>query len=239
MVLAACGSGSSGDTGAAPEGSPPGAESGGLTDATMGGSEGGPVPHDGSQATDGGAATPDAVSRDGSRPDAVGPDAAAQDGGSQAGEGGDAAGTTMAVYVTFYGWADNSPPGNGIAYPKSGGNQTIHNAAGGVGTFADPITFATDRAEFAEGTVLYVPYIQKYVAMEDSCGQCTTDWASHMWHIDVWMNSNGTEMTSALLNCESAWTRSQTDVELNPPPTRTVTTAPLFDPSTNTCRTTP
>ncbi len=149
-------------------------------------------------------------------------------------------GTMMSVYVTFYGWADNSPPGGAIAYPMNGGFPTLHDAAGGTGTYADPITFATDEAEFPVGTILYVPFIEKYVIMEDDCVECDSDWTSmHKWHTDLWMNSNASESSSALVNCEDSWTRSSTTVEVHPPATRTVTTAPLFDPSTNTCRTTP
>jgi hypothetical protein len=150
------------------------------------------------------------------------------------------AGTMMSVYVTFYGWADNSPPGGAIAYPKSGGYPTVHELAGGTGTYADPITFATDKSELAVGTILYVPFIEKYVVMEDDCVECDSDWtSSRKWHIDLWMNSNGTESASALTTCEGNWTRSATAVEVNPPIGRTVTTRPLFDPSTNVCRTTP
>ena len=65
---------------------------------------------------------------------------------------------------------DNSPPGNAISYP------TIHSSAGGVGTYADPITFATDKKEYPPGTILYVPFIEKYVIMEDDCVQCDSDW---------------------------------------------------------------
>jgi hypothetical protein len=60
-----------------------------------------------------------------------------------------------------------------------------------------------------------------------------------IWHIDVWMNSNGTEDPTALDNCEDQWTQSATTVEIDPPPSRPVTTTPLFDPATNVCRTTP
>ena len=168
-------------------------------------------------------------------PSPTGPpcDAAAADGS------GDAA-ALMSVYVTFYGWADNSPPGGAIAYPMSDGYATVHDAAGGAGTYADPITFATDKSEFPVGTILYVPFIEKYVIMEDDCVECDSDWTSaHKWHIDVWMNSNGTESSSSLASCEDRWTRDSTPVEMGPPPGRTVTTAPLFVPSTNTCRTTP
>ena len=143
------------------------------------------------------------------------------------------------VLMTFYGWEDNSPPGNSIAYPQNGGFPTVHNAAGGTGTCADPITYATDKSELPIGTIVYAPVIEKYLVMEDDCGQCDTDWSSMTWHIDVWMNSNGTEMPNALMACEDQWTQSATTIEINPPPSRTVTPTPLFDPTTNTCRTTP
>ena len=47
------------------------------------------------------------------------------------------AATTQPTFLTFYGWWDNTPPGGDIAFPR------LHNTAGGRGTFADPITFAT------------------------------------------------------------------------------------------------
>src|SRR5882757_7337270 len=41
-----------------------------------------------------------------------------------------ASSTTLTnVYVTLYGWYDNSPAGNGIAYPANAGFPTIHNVA--------------------------------------------------------------------------------------------------------------
>jgi hypothetical protein len=150
------------------------------------------------------------------------------------------AGTTLSLYVTFYGWVDNSPPGNAIAYPKSDGYPTVHNGAGGTGTYADPVTFATDKAEFAPGTRLYLPFAQKYAIMEDDCVECDSDWtSSQKRHIDVWMESNGTEMPSALLDCEDAWTMNAATVEVSPPEGRTVAAAPLFDPTTDECRATP
>jgi 3D (Asp-Asp-Asp) domain-containing protein len=160
--------------------------------------------------------------------------------GGAPGEGGLEAGTMMSVYVTFYGWADNSPPGGAIAYPKNGGFPTIHDTAGGTGTYADPITFATDKDEIPVGTRLYVPFIEKYMIMEDDCVECDSDWtSSHKWHTDLWMNSNASESSSALISCEDAWTRTSAVIEINPPTGRTVTTAPLFDPASNVCRTTP
>jgi 3D (Asp-Asp-Asp) domain-containing protein len=249
LAAAACGSNT-------PEGA-----AGGSADAGDGGADGvssalADGPGDGASGSGDSSATTDAsaLREDGApeagatNQDAAGQDVTRQDAALREGgldgavvdvDVGDAAGTTMPVYVTFYGWADNSPPGAAIAYPSGGAYPTLHNVAGGTGTYADPITFATDPTEFAPGTRLYVPFIQKYVVMEDSCGQCATDWTTHKFHIDLWMNSNASENASLLVGCENSWTRSQTDIELNPPPTRSVTTPPLFDPSTNTCRTTP
>ena len=154
---------------------------------------------------------------------------------------GDAAsGSTFTMQVTWYGWDDNSPPGNAIAYPANAGNPTIHNSAGGTGTYADPITFATDKDEWPPGTILYLPFAKKYVIMEDDCTQCDSDWQSgQMRHIDIWMNSDGSEDPNALFTCEGNWTQSAAQVIAMPAQNLAVTTTPLFDPSTNTCRTTP
>jgi len=176
--------------------------------------------------------------------DAAGADAQAGDDGGASDATGDAplgeAGTLTSMQVTFYGWDDNSPPGDSIAYGKSAGYPTLHDAAGGTGTYADPLTMATDKAELAPGTIVYVPFVRKYAVMEDDCAQCDSDWSnSQAWHIDLWMNSDGTEDRSALDACEGQWTRNATTVEIGPPPGRPFATAPLFDPATNTCRSTP
>ena len=228
LLLGACGSSSSGSASNDDAGSADTRvdadlaavdASGSGSDDAQGGDEG-PAPLEAGAALDA-STTPDAAS------DA--PANALADGG-----------TLMSVYVTFYGWADNSPPGGAIAYPKSDGYPTLHETAGGTGTFSDPITFATDKAEFPVGTILYVPFIEKYVMMEDDCVECDSDWtSSHKWHIDLWMNSDATENASSLASCEDRWTRDATEVELSPPSDRTVTTTPLFTPATNTCRTAP
>jgi 3D (Asp-Asp-Asp) domain-containing protein len=211
------------------------------------------APSDANDASDGGARTnagaPPPSTADAGDTDA--PDAEAFDarpGSPSDGEAGDSAsaqgdaasGPSIMMEVTAYGWDDNSPPGDAIAYPANGGFPTLHNVASGTGTHADPITFATDMSEYPPGTILYVPFLEKYVIMEDDCTQCDTDWTSSTTrHIDVWMNSNGTESPNALFDCEDTWTRSSTTVVTAPSPNLPVTTAPLFDPSTNTCRTTP
>ena len=90
------------------------------------------------------------------------------------------------------------------------------------------------------GTLLYAPVLQKYLVMEDDCAECDTDWSgSKKWHIDVWMNSNAAASGDAVIACEDQWTHTTTTVEVNPPPGRDATTPPLFDTSTDVCRTTP
>jgi hypothetical protein len=203
----------------------------------------GPPANAGAGRADGGGAGNGGAGHDAGEADAAGrPDARADGGASRADDAAaDAAvGRMQAVYLTFYGWPDNSPPGNAIAYQKSDGFPTVHNGAGGTGTYADPITFATDQAEFAVGTLLFAPVIQKYLIMEDDCAECDTDWSgAQKWHIDVWMNSDASDNSNDVLACEDQWTRTSTTVEVNPPPGRDATTPPLFDPGTNTCRTTP
>ncbi len=140
----------------------------------------------------------------------------------------------LSVEMTLYGWPDNSPPGNAIAYPQ------IHMGAGGTGTYADPITFATDKSEEAPGTIIYVPAFLKYGIMEDGCTACSQDWQSGMkYHFDFWLNSDGSSDSNAVQNCEGQWTMNSTVVEIGPPPGRQVDTTPLYNTQTNMCSTTP
>jgi Ricin-type beta-trefoil lectin domain/Carbohydrate binding module (family 35) len=149
---------------------------------------------------------------------------------------------TQQVWLTFYGWYDNTPPGGAIAYPD------IHQTAGGTGTYADPITFATDKSEAAPGTIVWVPRVGKYFIMEDDCTECDQDWSGQgpdggpdMWHFDLWSGGqNGNEFDS--IDCEDALTQSNADgspafesVVINPPSNEQVDSTPLFNSSTNAC----
>ena len=150
------------------------------------------------------------------------------------------AAATYTMNVTFYGWDDNSPVGNEIAYPYGEGFPTVHSVAGGTGSYSDPLTMATDSAELAVGTLVYMSFAQKYAVMEDDCVECDSDWStSGVRHIDVWMNSDGTESASALSACESQWTNPSASVEVNPPENLSVNLSPLFTPTTNTCASVP
>jgi len=131
-------------------------------------------------------------------------------------------------YVTFSAWPDNKPPGDAITFP------TVHARAGGSGTYDDPITFGSDATEWPPGTRLYVPYLRRYVVMEDECSSCIEDWQDGKHRIAIWLDSDGT-CVDEVTACELTLTRSSADVEANPPAGRPVESVPLFDRSTCSC----
>jgi hypothetical protein len=129
------------------------------------------------------------------------------------------AATTRNMLVTLYGWPDNSPPGDGTAFGSG--------HAGGVGTYANPITFATDQSELAPGTKVYYPYLHRYFVMQDECVACDQDWNNGKWHIDLWIGGHN-ENTNLVIQCEDALTQDSGQVIVGPPSTEPVDTTPLF-----------
>ena len=127
------------------------------------------------------------------------------------------------VEVTFYAAADNDPPGSAeIAYPNS-----RHTSAGGTGTYADPLSLATDPREIRPGVIVYYPTVQKYFVMEDDCAECIDDWsADRKPHVDLWMS---TTADPAVQNCEAALTPDDPDtIIVNPPANLPVDLKPLY-----------
>ena len=134
----------------------------------------------------------------------------------------------VTVRVTSFGFNDNDD-GNGhfgtavIAHP------TVHSqATESSGRFNDPITFATDTGEFAPGTTIYVPYLQKYFVMEDGCVACSEDSANGIAHVDLWMGPSSRQPETVLRNCQNAITRSSATIEISPGSGRPVDTTPMF-----------
>jgi hypothetical protein len=126
------------------------------------------------------------------------------------------------MYVTFYGWPDNDPPGDAISYPG------LHQVAGGTGTYADPITIATDAQEITPGTRVYVPSLQKYFIMEDECAECVSDWNNKReYHIDLWVGGGGVKVSTVLAQ-ENKLTRTA-PVVVNPPGNEPVNKVPLLN----------
>src|SRR5258708_1920556 len=134
---------------------------------------------------------------------------------------------TINVLVTSYGYNDNDD-GNGhygtavIAYPQ------IHSqATEDLGTYNAPVTFATDQNEFAPGTIIYVPHLEKYFIMEDGCVECTSDWNNGNYHVDLWMGPASWQPEPALNDCEGSIT-GNFDIVVNPDPGLAVDTNPMF-----------
>jgi hypothetical protein len=151
-------------------------------------------------------------------------------------------GTTISnVYVTLYGWPDNSPPGDAIAYPMDAGYPTIHNVATAGQTYSSPGTFATDatweskQGELPVGVIVYDPHFQKYFILEDECVQCESDWANGEYHIDLWIGGNPPANDTDVENCEDALTLNGQTIIENPSSTEAVNTTPLYNSNTNTC----
>ncbi|HEY4021113.1 MAG TPA: ricin-type beta-trefoil lectin domain protein [Pseudonocardiaceae bacterium] len=163
-------------------------------------------------------------------------------GGNTASATPSASRATQQAFITMYGWYDNTPPSASISYP------TLHQTAGGTGTFADPITYASDKSETPPGTKIYVPRVQKYFVMEDDCSECDADWKGHgpdggpnLWHFDLWLGGKGGNAISAI-ECEDALTNYNPDntpklesVIVNAPSGETVSSAPLFNTGNGNC----
>lgn len=132
------------------------------------------------------------------------------------------------VKVTYYGAPDNDPPGDATAYPCGG--RDYH--AGGVGTYDDPLSFATAPGEYDECEIVYLPYMKKYLRMEDYCQGCYEDYESGTKHIDIW-TGNSASGGDAQIQCEDDLTPDGVQsVIRSPAKTLAVNTAALWDGTT-------
>lgn len=112
--------------------------------------------------------------------------------------------TTVHATITFYGWPDNSPPGNQIAHP------VIHKHAGGDGTYCNPTTFATERKNneaIPYGIKIYVPFLKQYLIREDLCAASGphrgsgSNGCSGLW-FDLWIGGTAKSKPHAVIACE-------------------------------------
>ena len=135
--------------------------------------------------------------------------------------------TNVTGITTFYGAKDNCPPGGAIAFPSNKPGR--HEQAGGLGTAADPITFAGVKTREAPGSLIYVPSLKKYFVMEDSCEECVHQWRHNKkFHVDLWMGPDTVSPGPELIACENALTSMHRVVLRDPPRTLTVDPAPIF-----------
>jgi uncharacterized protein YdeI (BOF family) len=143
------------------------------------------------------------------------------------------------VYTTGYGYWDNTPAGSSTI-----SNPVIHQTDGGTGTWADPVTVAVghsiingkDILDYPAGERFYIPNLQKYFIVEDTCGDGSSpqtepchqlfgnttgeyagqnaDPGSTIW-IDLWVGGNAQTSASITNACEDKITADHT-VIFNP-----------------------
>jgi hypothetical protein len=120
----------------------------------------------------------------------------------------------VSSYVTFYGFDDNDDGnpahlGTGII-----SNASIHGFANeDLGTYERPGTLATDQSFLVPGTKVYVPALQRYYVMEDTCVECSEDWAQDKLHVDLYVSGTGPELAA----CENRLTMQSTKIIIDPP----------------------
>jgi hypothetical protein len=174
------------------------------------------------------------------------------------------------VFVTFYGYNDNSCTAENIHGCNDIASPSKHQiATQGSGTYDDPSTLAasdtTDPGHMFEtsggvtlmpGTMVYLPEVQQYFVMEDSCLECGDEYACQLspndtddpqppagcqpgtnFHVDFWLGPNDAilqgQAATDLQSCEDNLTvgapyMGVADIIVNPPSDLPVSPSPLF-----------
>ena len=156
--------------------------------------------------------------------------------------------TYIQAYTTAYSYWDNTPVGTAAI-----SNPIIHQKAGGIGTYADPITLAVGHSiidgknilDYPAGTRFYIPNVRRYFIVEDTCGDgptpqngpCHTGYPSGTatW-VDMWIDGQSGSQ-SAVDACASYLTDSNGVAHLiikNPAQNYAVVSGPVFNNGTCT-----
>lgn len=140
-------------------------------------------------------------------------------------------GTTRTGFVTGYSTSDNDPQwSKNIAYSSAWDSRTVHPEAGGTGTYDDPVTIAAQAGDYTPGTRFYVPHVDRYFMLEDTCASCgeKPEW------VDMFIGGEVGDDPAKLGSCMASLTGTFA-FEVNPPPGRHVVAGPLFNSTTDTC----
>jgi hypothetical protein len=127
------------------------------------------------------------------------------------------------IFLTGYSFHDNTPPLSAIV-----SHPILHKAAGGQGTFRDPITVAVPGGpttmKWKPGTRFYLPSVRRYVIVEDSGASPAPDGVDT--HLDMWIGGQG-GTRSATDDCMSRLT-GRVPAILNPRAGLPVLRGPIF-----------
>ena len=118
-------------------------------------------------------------------------------------------------YVTFYGFDDNDD-GNPMHLGTDViSHAAVHDAANeDLGTYEQPGTLAADVGFLSPGTKVYVPALERYYVMEDTCRECSEDWLQNKPHIDLYVSGTGPELVA----CQERLTMESARIYIDPPP---------------------
>ncbi|MEO5968460.1 MAG: hypothetical protein ABIQ95_00920 [Bdellovibrionia bacterium] len=134
------------------------------------------------------------------------------------------------AFLTFYGYDDNDN-GKGSYGTSVISDPTIHQVATeDLGTYDHPSTFAADYRAFRAGERIYIPRLQKYYIMEDTCRACTDDADQGKSRADLYIGSNDQIQGQTLTACQISFTHDgYNDVIIrNPTDGHPVDTHPLY-----------
>jgi len=120
----------------------------------------------------------------------------------------------VSSYVTFYGFDDNDDGNPAHLGTATISKPTVHDLANeDLGTYERPGTLASDKSFLAPGTKVYVPALQRYYVMEDTCVECSEDWSQNKRHVDLYVSGSGPELRA----CEDRLTMARTKIIIDPP----------------------
>ena len=118
-------------------------------------------------------------------------------------------------YVTFYGFDDNDDGNPTHLGTNVISHAAVHDSANeDLGTYMRPGTLAADVDFLSPGTKVYVPALERYYVMEDTCRECSEDWLQNKPHIDLYVSGTGPELTA----CQERLTMESTKILIDPPP---------------------
>jgi 3D (Asp-Asp-Asp) domain-containing protein len=121
----------------------------------------------------------------------------------------------VSSYVTFYGFDDNDDGSPADLGTDVISRATVHSRANeDLGTYERPGTLATDANFLTPGTKVYVPALERYYVMEDTCVACSKDWSQNKPHVDLYLSGTGPELAA----CEDRLTMESTKIIIDPPP---------------------
>ena len=145
-------------------------------------------------------------------------------------------GANKLVEITYYSAFDNDPPGSTqIAHPTA-----LHPEAGGIGTYADPVSFASAEGtgEYPFATIIYVPQDKKYYVRDDTCAVSATaiNGCGDVSHVDLYIKANTAKNDSRVTGCEDQRTPDgKAEIIVNPAPNLEVDATLVWNPKTNSC----